>query len=460
MQKKLTRLLKNAQAVLLTFTDPLGKRQEVTTVPREIDENSLRSGIGFDGSSIKLFSPIQESDMLLVPDEATAFMDPFCAVPTVSLTCDIRDPVTGKWFTRDPRYVARQAQAELTKSGLADTMLVGPEPEFFIFDGARYQQNAQSAHYEVDAEEAVWNSDTQGNRGHNIRHKEGYVPARPEDKLGDIRTEMLLTLEKLGIQTEKHHHEVATAGQAEIDLVRLPLLAMADATTTLKYVVKNVAAKHGKTATFMAKPIFGDNGNGMHVHQSLWKGGKPQFAGKRYAGLSDMALWYIGGLLKHARALSAFCAPTVNSYKRLVPGFEAPTNLVYSGRNRSAAIRIPLYSNSPKAKRVEFRCPDPTANPYLAFAAMLMAGLDGIREETDPGKAVDENIYESKLKLPQLPGSLSEALDALEDDHFFLGLGRVFTEDLVQAFIAHKRQEVAEHNMRPTPYEFCTTYDA
>src|ERR1700693_930318 len=385
--------------------------------------------------------------MLAMADPNTAFIDPFCAVPTLSLTCTIAETGTKEAYNRDPRGIAQRAEKYLISTGIADQSFFGPEAEFFIFDNVQYDHKPNGTFYSVDSEEAVWNTgrDESPNLGYKIRHKEGYFPVGPADTQQDIRTEMVLLMEQLGVKIERQHHEVATAGQAEIDYRFDTLVRSADAMMVYRYVVKNVARKHGKTATFMPKPLFGDNGSGMHTHQSLWKKGKPLFAGNEYAGLSQMGAHYAGGLLKHARALCAICNPTTNSYKRLVPGYEAPVNLAYSSRNRSAAIRIPTYSESPKAKRIEFRCPDPTANPYLAFAAMLMAGLDGILNKIDPGEPMDKNLYElppeEMAKVPQVPGSLSEAIAHLERDHDFLLKGDVFTTDFLDMWISHKRKE-------------------
>ena len=451
----------------LKFTDMLGQWQHFTVTTKEFSDEVFEEGIGFDGSSIRGFQKIHESDMILFPDPDSVFVDPFTSEPTISLTCDVADPITRQSYSRDPRNVAKKAEAYLRSSGIADTAYFGPEPEFFVLDNIRYDQSYHFGYYYIDSEEGFWNSGTNGNQnlGHKPRYKEGYFPTAPIDTLQDLRTAMVLALESAGIKVEVHHHEVATAGQTEIDMKREALTKMADSFLVYKYVTKNVAKKHGKTVTFMPKPIFGDNGSGMHVHQSLWKGGKPLFAGSGYAGLSEMALYYIGGLLKHAPALCAITNPTTNSYKRLVPGFEAPVNLAYSQRNRSAAVRIPMYSSSPKAKRVEFRCPDPTCNPYLGFSALLMAGLDGIVNKIDPGKPLDKDIYDmtpEQLKdVPSTPGSLEGALKALEDDHEFLLRGDVFTEDLIETWIEYKMtKEAKQLQLRPHPYEFLMYYDA
>ncbi len=457
----------HVKVVDLKFCDLMGQWQHFSITSREFSEAVFEDGIGFDGSSIRGFQKIHESDMLLFPDPDSLFLDPFTAVPTLSLTCDIADPITKESYARDPRHIAKKAERYLHTSGIADLVYMGPEPEFFILDNIRYDQSHHFGYYHIDSEEGFWNSGNNGtqNLGHKPRYKEGYFPTSPIDTLQDIRTDMVLTLESVGINVEVHHHEVATAGQTEIDLRRDTLAKMADAYLVYKYVTKNVAKKHGKTVTFMPKPIFGDNGSGMHVHQSLWKGGKPLFAGNGYAGLSELALYYIGGLLKHAPALCALTNPTTNSYKRLVPGYEAPVNLAYSQRNRSAAVRIPMYSSNPKSKRVEFRCPDPTCNPYLAFSAMLMAGIDGIINRINPGSPLDKDIYDlppDELKnVPSTPGSLEGALKALEDDHEFLLRGDVFTEDLIKTWIDYKMsKEVKQMALRPHPYEFILYYDA
>lgn len=450
----------------LTFVDVPGTLQHTSKPIHEL-EDVLSGGAGFDGSSIRGFKQINESDMLLIPDPTTAVLDAFTGEPTLSVLCDVSDPIGGKAYDSSPRTIARRAIAHLQNSGMADTAYFGPEAEFFIFDSVRYDNKQQAAFYEVESNEGIWNSGRQeegGNLGYKVRNKEGYFPASPFDTQQDIRSEMVREMERSGIKIETYHHEVATAGQAEIDMERDTLLVMADKLMRYKYIVRNVARRYGKTATFMPKPLWGDNGSGMHVHQSLWKDGKPLFAGNEYAGLSKMAVYYIAGLLKHARALCALCNPTTNSYKRLVPGFEAPVNLIYSARNRSAAIRIPMYSNNPKAKRVEFRMPDALCNPYLAFPALMLAGMDGIEKEMDAGKHTDDNLYamdaEALSKIPHAPGSLSEALDALEQDHEFLTKDGVFTEEFIKAFIEQKRGEVADEAQRPTPSEFAKYFDA
>jgi len=450
----------------LRFTDIPGQWQHFSILPKELTEDSFEEGIGFDGSSIRGFQNISESDMVLIPDAKAYFIDPFTTHKTLNIICDVRDPVTGELYKRDPRYIARKAESYVKSTGLADTAYFGPEAEFFIFDNARFEQTSNRGFYEVDSEEGVWNSgrNDKQNLGYRPRTKEGYFPVAPIDSLQDIRSEMVLTMKDVGIDVEVHHHEVATAGQTEIDMKFASLLNMADNLMTYKYITKNVAAKHSKTVTFMPKPLFGDNGSGMHVHQSLWKAGKPLFYGNGYANLSEMALHYIGGLLKHAPAICAITNPTTNSYHRLVPGFEAPVNLAYSQRNRSASVRIPMYSKSPKAKRLEFRVPDPSTNPYLAFSALLMAGLDGIINKIDPGEPLDKDIYdlspEELSNVPSTPGSLEESLEALERDHEFLLRGDVFTEDLVSLWISYKMaNEVKQVALRPHPYEFMLYYD-
>jgi glutamine synthetase len=454
-----------AKMVDIKFVDTFGTWQHFSIPISELTEAAFAEGLGFDGSSIRGWKSIEASDMLAMPDPDTAFIDPFCAVPTLSLTCTIAETGTKEAYTRDPRGIAQRAEKYLSSTGLADTAVFGPEAEFFIFDNVQYDQKSNGCFYSVDSGEAVWNSgrDEAPNLGYKIRHKEGYFPVPPMDTQQDIRTEMLLTLQSLGVQVEKQHHEVATAGQAELGIRFDTLVKSADAMMLYKYVIKNVARKSGKTVTFMPKPLYGDNGSGMHTHQSLWKKDKPLFAGREYAGLSQMALYYIGGLLKHAKALCAICNPTTNSYKRLVPGYEAPVNLAYSARNRSAAVRIPTFSESPKAKRLEYRPPDPAANPYLAFAALLMAGLDGIQNKIEPGEPLDKNIYElppeELKKVPNVAGSLSEALDCLEKDHDFLLKGDVLTMDFLDTWISAKRKEHDALRLRPHPYEFFLYYD-
>jgi len=454
-----------AKMVDIKFVDTFGTWQHFSCPIAELTEEVFSEGFGFDGSSIRGWKSIEASDMLAMPDPDTAFIDPFCAVPTLSLTCTIAETGTKEAYVRDPRGIAQRAEKYLISTGLADQAFFGPEAEFFIFDNVQFDSKSNGTFYSIDSEEGIWNTgrDEMPNLGNKIRHKEGYFPVPPLDTQQDIRTEMVLTMEELGLQIEKQHHEVATAGQAEIDIRFDTLVKMADHMMVYKYVLKNVAKKHGKTVTLMPKPLFGDNGSGMHTHQSLWKKGKPLFAGNEYAGLSKMALYYIGGLLKHAHALCAFCSPTTNSYKRLVPGFEAPVNLAYSSRNRSAAIRIPTYSDNPKAKRLEYRPPDPAANPYIAFAALLLAGLDGVQNKIDPGEPIDKNMYElppeEHAKIPQILGSLDAAVNALEKDHAFLLKGDVFTEDFLDMWISTKRKEHDAIRLRPHPYEFFLYYD-
>jgi glutamine synthetase len=456
-----------AVMVDIKFIDLPGKWQHTSIPFKRLDEAAFEDGIGFDGSSIRGFQAINESDMLLIPDPETAVMDPFCKHPTLSVICTIQDTITRQNYTRDPRHIAKKAEAYLKSTGHADTCYVGPEAEFFIFDDVRYEANSgQESFYRIDSSEAIWNTGRGDgpNLGHKTRTKEGYFPTPPNDQFMDMRTEIVLAMEAVGIEVEVSHHEVATAGQGEIDMKYDRLVRCADKLMWFKHCVKNVAYRNGKTATFMPKPIFGDNGNGMHTHQSLWKDEKPLFAGDGYAGLSELALWYIGGVLKHANALTALTNPTTNSYRRLVPGFEAPVNLAYSSRNRSAAIRISTYSPSPKARRAEVRFPDSTCNPYLAFAAMLMAGLDGIANKIDPGDPLDKDIYslspEELKDVPTVPGSLERALDALERDHAFLLKGDVFTKDVIQTWIDYKREkELDPVRMRPTPLEFHMYYD-
>jgi glutamine synthetase len=455
------------EVVDLRFCDLPGLMQHFSVPLHQLTEDSFEEGFGFDGSSIRGFQEIQESDMLLRPDPNTAIVDPFRQHKTLNLNCFVHDPITGESYSRDPRYVARKAEDYLTSTGIAETAYFGPEAEFFIFNDVRFSQDQRSAFYSVDSVEGIWNSakDEGPNLGFKPRYKEGYFPVPPMDHFQDLRSEMILEMGALGLEIEVQHHEVGTAGQAEIDMRFDTLLRMADKVMLYKYVVKSVARRNGLTATFMPKPLFQDNGSGMHTHQSLWNGSDPLFYSEvGYAGLSDLGRWYIGGLLTHAPAILAFAAPTTNSYKRLVPGYEAPVNLVYSQRNRSAACRIPLYSKSPKAKRVEFRCPDPSANPYLAFSAMLMAGLDGIVNRIEPPAPVDKDLYdlppEELAKVPQVPASLDAALDALEADNAFLRAGGVFTDDLIETWIHFKRlKEIDEVRLRPHPWEFMLYYD-
>ncbi len=451
----------------IRLTDMPGMWQHISYPAAAYDQDLIDEGHGFDGSSIRGFKVINESDMLLMPDPTTAFIDPFMAHKTLVMIADVKDPVTKEFYSRDPRGIAKKAEAYLKSSGIGDTAYFGPEAEFFVFDNVQYGTGQHYSSYAVDSKEGHWNTnrDEGPNLGYKIRPKEGYFPVPPSDTLQDLRAQMALTMIGLGLNVECQHHEVATAGQCEIDMRFDSLLAMADHQMKYKYVVRNVAARAGKTATFMPKPLYGDNGSGMHCHMSIWKGGQPLFAdASGYAGLSQLCKWYIGGLLRHAPAILAFAAPTTNSYRRLVPGYEAPVNLAWSLRNRSAACRIPMYSDSPKAKRVEFRCPDPSCNPYLAFAAMLMAGLDGIRNKLDPGEPVDKNIYdlppEEAAEIKQVPGSLDAALAALEADHDFLLEGGVFSPDLISTYIEYKRSvEVDSVRLRPHPYEYFLYYD-
>ncbi|MGM0529770.1 MAG: type I glutamate--ammonia ligase [Bacteroidota bacterium] len=455
-----------AEMVDLKFTDLLGSWMHCTFPLETWDEDTFKEGVGFDGSSIRGWQNIHMSDMVAIPDPSTVKMDPFFAKPTVSVIADVYDPISLKPYTRDPRYVAQKGIEHMKKSGLGDTCFIGPEPEFFIFDEIRYDQKQNLGMYQIDSNEGAWNTNRieEPNLGYKPSYKGGYFPVSPTDTYHDMRGEMVDVLRKLGFVIEAHHHEVGTGGQSEIDMKFADLLTMADQFMWFKYVVKNVAKTHNKTVTFMPKPIFQDNGSGMHTHLSLWKEGKPMFAGDKYAGLSQEAVYGIGGVLKHAASILAFAAPTTNSYRRLVPGFEAPVNLAYSQRNRSAAVRIPMYSKSPKSKRFEFRCPDPTANGYLMFTAMLMATLDGIENKIDPGDALDKDIYsmapKELAKVPKVPGSLDEALEALEKDHEYLTKGNVFTDDLIQTYIEYKKEnELNELALRPHPYEFFLYYD-
>ena len=468
MPKDVLALIQSSKAKMVDFkfVDLPGTWQHFTAPVSEVTEDVFTEGLGIDGSSIRGWQAINESDMLIVPDAETAIVDPFMAQPTVSLICTVQDPVTRQSYSRDPRYIAHKAEAYLKATGIGDTSFFGPEPEFFIFDDIRYDQSVRGGFYSIDSVEGQWNTGREEapNLGHKLRYKEGYYPTPPADSQQDLRTEMVLAMQACGLKVEKQHHEVATAGQAEIDIVYGPLVREADAVMLYKYCCKNVAFRHGKTVTFMPKPLFGDNGSGMHTHISIWKKGKPLFAGDGYAGLSDLALWSIGGLLKHAKALNAFTNPTTNSYRRLVPGFEAPVNLAYSSRNRSACCRIPMYSSSPKSKRVEYRVPDPSCNPYLAFSAMLMAALDGIQNKIDPGEPLDKDIYdlppEELAKVPNTAASLEEALDCLEEDHEFLLKGDVFTPDVIDTWIWYKMtNEVQAMQLRPHPYEFCLYFD-
>ncbi|HEX8475172.1 MAG TPA: type I glutamate--ammonia ligase [Pyrinomonadaceae bacterium] len=458
-----------ARFLSLRFTDLIGTWHHLSFPMHELDEGSFEDGFGFDASSLRGWASIHESDMLLVPDPVRMWMDPFTEEPTLCLIANVLDPITKEGYGLDPRSVAQRAESYLRFTGLADTIYFGPEAEFFVFDNVKFNNDPNSAGYSVESDEAHWTSGRDANEmygtnlGYRIRQKEGYVPVSPTDSLNDLRAEIALTLEKCGITVECHHHEVAPM-QCEIDFRYSTMLGTADNLMLFKYIVRNTAHQFGKAATFMPKPLYGDNGSGMHCHQSLWKGEKPLFAGDGYAGLSEMARYYIGGLLKHAAAVVAFAAPTTNSYKRLVPGFEAPVNLAYSARNRSAAIRIPMFSQNPKLKRLEFRPPDPSCNPYLAFSAMLLAGLDGIQNRIDPGEPLDKDIYDlspEQLKnVPSLPGSLDEALNALEADHEFLLKGDVFTPQLIERWITYKRErEIQPLRMRPHPLEFANYFD-
>ena len=456
----------NVMMVDLKFIDFPGIWQHFSVPIVELEESSFEEGYGFDGSSIRGWKSIESSDMLILPDPSTAIMDPFRKYPTLSMICNIVDPITKEPYTRDPRFIAQKAEQYLKSTGIGDTAYFGPEAEFFIFDNVQFDTTANSPFYMVDSIEGIWNSgrDEEPNLGYKPRHKEGYFPVPPTDKYEDLRTEMVDHMQRAGIHIEAQHHEVATGGQAEIDMRFAPLVEQADKLMLFKYIIKNVADKYGKTVTFMPKPLFDDNGSGMHVHQSIWKDGKPLFAGDSYAGISEMAMHYMGGIMKHARSLAALTNPTTNSYKRLVPGFEAPVNIAYSARNRSASLRIPMYSANPKSKRIEVRFPDPSCNGYLAFAAMLMAGLDGIENKIDPGEAMDKDLYdlppEELANIPQMPGTLEEALDALEADHDYLLKGNVFTEDALEGWINYKRtKEVDALKQRPHPYEFYMYYD-
>ena len=457
---------KEVKAIDLRFVDFLGVWQHFTIPVGKLEEDVFEDGLGFDGSSIRGWQAINESDMLLVPVPDTAVVDPFTTIPTLSMICNVQDPMTREDYSRDPRNVARKAATYLKSTGIADTCVIGPEAEFFVFDDVRFDQNAHEGYFHIDSSEAEWNRGRkeEPNLGHKLRHKEGYFPCPPADQLMDLRNEMMQTMIQCGIDVEAQHHEVATAGQCEIDVRFQELVKMADQMCLYKYIVKNVARRHGKTVTFMPKPIYGDNGSGMHTHVSLWKNSHPLFAGTGYAGLSDMAMHALGGILRHAPALLAITNPTTNSYKRLVPGYEAPVNLAYSQRNRSASCRIPMYSASPKTKRIEFRCPDPSCNPYLAFSAILMAVIDGIQNKIHPGPPLDRDIYDMPpdelATVPKAPGSLEESLDALEHDHDFLLRGDVFTDDVIATWLRFKREkEIGPMRLRPHPYEFCLYYD-
>ncbi|MCH2369670.1 MAG: type I glutamate--ammonia ligase [Pirellulales bacterium] len=456
----------DVKAVDLRFVDLLGTWHHTTIPVKKLDEDVFEDGLGFDGSSIRGWQAINESDMLMIPQSDTAFVDPFTELPTLNLICNIQDPITGEDYSKDPRHVANKAANYLTATGIADVAYFGPEAEFFIFDDVRYKQAANEAFFSVDSVEAAWNTgkNEAPNLANKVRQKGGYFPVPPTDHLMDIRNQMMRTMIKCGLDVECQHHEVGTAGQSEIDLKYDQLVTMADQVMIYKYIVRNVARAHNKTATFMPKPIYGDNGSGMHTHLSLWKDNEPLFAGTGYAGLSDTALHAIGGILRHAGALLAFTNPTINSYKRLVPGYEAPVNLAYSQRNRSAACRIPVYSNNPQSKRLEFRCPDPSCNPYLAFAAILMAAIDGIQNKLSPGQPLDADIYsldpEEHGEIQQTPANLEQALTALAVDHDFLLRDDVFTSDLIETWISYKmREEVEAIQLRPHPYEFDLYYD-
>ncbi len=450
----------DAEMVDIRFTDLMGTWQHFTIPASHFTEDRFEEGLAFDGSSIRGFQAINESDMLLVPDPDSIFIDPFTDVTTAVVVCNIEDPLTREPYAKDPRYTAVKAEQYLKTTGLGDTAFFGPEAEFFVFDDLLFENGPSGAFYKIDSDEAFWNSGKEGNSGFTIKPKGGYFPVAPVDKLQDLRTQMVLRMIETGIDVEMHHHEVASAGQCEIDMKFDTLVTMADKLMKYKYIVKQTAYQAGYTATFMPKPIFGDNGSGMHVHQSIWKNGEPTFYDEMgYAALSETARFYIGGLLKHAPALLAFCAPTTNSYRRLVPGYEAPINLMYSARNRSACVRIPMVSKSPKAKRVEFRAPDPMANPYLAFSALLMAGIDGIQNRIEPPKPLDKDLYElpaiERAGIEQTPGSLRATLTALANDHEFLLKGDVFTTDLIESYIAYKLEHECDAvDLRPHPYEF------
>ncbi len=455
-----------AEMVDLKFVDLLGTWQHCSYPVDLWNESTFEDGLGFDGSSIRGWQGIHQSDMLAIPDLNTIVMDPFFKEPTISVIANIVDPVTKERYSRDPRYVAYKATEFLKKTGIGDTAFIGPEPEFFIFDEVRFEQKQNTSFYQIDSAEGAWNTNRieEPNLGYKPSYKGGYFPVSPTDTFGDLRAEMVKEMRKIGIKVEAHHHEVATGGQSEIDMQFCELTKMADQFMWYKYIIKNVALRNGKTVTFMPKPIFEDNGSGMHVHFSIWKNGKNQFAGNKYAGFTQEGLWAIGGVLKHAAAILAFAAPTTNSYRRLVPGFEAPVNLVYSARNRSAAVRIPMYSESPNSKRFEFRCPDPSSNGYLTFSAILMAAVDGIKNKIEPGEPLDKNIYElnekESKKIKSVPGSLSESLAALEKDHQFLTESGVFTEDLIENYLDYKKdKEIDQMALRPHPYEFYLYYD-
>ena len=461
----------NIEFIDYRFVDVIGTQHHFSTPSHMLDEDVFEEGLGFDGSSVAGFQSIDESDMILIPDATSAFIDPFYAAKTLAIICDVRDPITGEWYSRDPRGVVKRAVEYMKSTGIADTAFFGPEAEFFIFDGVQYVNAPEESSFRVRSREGAWATGDQDdpdgrlNLGHKLAYKTGYFPLPPRDQLQDIRSEMVKVMESVGITIEVHHHEVGTAGQAEIDMLFSDVLTMADNVTKYKYVAKEVARRNGMSVTFMPKPIFGDNGSGMHTHQSLWMDGETlMFDANGYAGLSDLARYYIGGILVHAPAVLAFAAPTTNSYKRLVPGYEAPVNLVMSSRNRSAAVRIPMYSNSPKAKRLEFRCPDPSANPYLAFSAMLLAGLDGVQNKIEPPPPVDKNIYdlppEEKAGIASVPGSLAESIAALKADHEFLLAGDVFSPALIEAYIDLKEEEILTLSLRPHPMEYELYYTA
>lgn len=456
-----------AEMVDVKFCDLLGQWQHCSYPTETLNEGTFTDGLGFDGSSIRGWQGIEASDMLMMPDADTAVIDPFFAEPTVSVIANIEDPITREKYNKDPRNVAQKAVAYLNQTGIADTCFIGPEPEFFIFDDVRYGSSESGASFSIDSVEGAWNTGRDENRsnlGHKPGYKGGYFPVAPIDSFHDLRSEMVNVMRALGIVVEAHHHEVGTAGQAEIDMEFKDLVTMGDQFLWYKYVIKNVAKRNGKTVTFMPKPVFDDNGSGMHCHMSLWKGGEPLFAGEGYAGMSEVGLNAIGGVLKHGRAILAFAAPTVNSYHRLVPGFEAPVTLAMSQRNRSAAVRIPMYSPSPKAKRLEFRCPDPSTNGYLAFSAMLMAAVDGIQNKIDPGDPLDRDIYDMTAdelaETNVTPASLDEAINSLEADNAFLTAGDVFSEDLLSTWIGWKRsEELDQLRLRPHPFEFDLYYN-
>ncbi len=456
----------NAVMVDLKFMDFPGMWQHFSIPLQELGVNNFEKGFGFDGSSIRGWQPIHASDMLVIPDPSTAVMDPFTKYPTLSLICNIVDPITHEDYSRDPRNIARKAEAYLKSIGIADVAYFGPEAEFFILDDIRYEQNEHCGYYYLDSVEGAWNTgrEENPNLGYKPRPKEGYFPVSPTDSQNDIRTEMCLEMMKLGIEVEAQHHEVASSGQAEIDMRYAPLMRMGDQLMFFKYIVKNVAKRHNKTVTFMPKPIYGDNGSGMHIHVSLWKNNVPLFSGEQYGGLSEMAMNFMGGIIKHSAALCAFTNPTTNSYRRLVPGYEAPMNIAYSSRNRSAALRIPMYEQSPNSRRLEIRFPDPSCNGYLAFSAILMAGLDGIKNRIDPGQPLDRDIYglppEELKDVKKTPADLASALKSLADDHEFLLAGDVFTQDVIDMWIDYKMtREVTPMRLRPTPWEFFLYYD-